>query len=316
MNNTSSNWKWPFIVLSLFTVLIIVVSFFIGLDGKPAENPQGISPTKPSPTASATPPAETVCPAQFEQVAGNNASHRVDADFSTKYAEATVQANNLTEAQRTVLLENSANNAQRLAIWSYAFGLYENPNVWDNLVEDNCLSSDGQKLYYQLEGVLTAKGTVFEEGEAPSNGHNSGVDNNGDYGVGGPGVHGDRTAIKITLPDGTVVWIMVRCGNAVFPGPPTNLPKVPTDDPGPKGNAPEGEGVNQDPGPGTYIPPEEMEQPPAAPRVNPPAPKPAPSTPPKESTPDPAPAPVKEAEAPAPDEPGEVIPCAPGVETC
>lgn len=66
------------------------------------------------------------------------------------------------------------------------------------------------------------------------------------------------------------------------PGPsdtPTPSPKDPREDPANNGNAGDGGGRNEDSGPGTYVPPKDMEQPPDKPRENPPAPekdKPAP----------------------------------------
>jgi hypothetical protein len=81
-------------------------------------------------------------------------------------------------------------------------------------------------------------------------------------------------------------------------------------DPGPRGNAPIGQGPNADPGPGTYIPPQEMEQPPSTPYVPPAPPAPAP---PAAPAPGPAPAPVPTrdpAPAPAP-EPSAPPPSAP-----
>ncbi len=84
-------------------------------------------------------------------------------------------------------------------------------------------------------------------------------------------------------------------------------PKDPSQDPWQQGNAPEGGGVNHDPGPGTYIPPTQMEQPPETPRVNPEPPAPAPPTPnpsnPTPPVPDPTPPPPAEPEAPKPTAP-------------
>lgn len=309
--------------------------------------------TKQTPTATATvaPAIATACDKKFVQVAGNNASNRVDADFAVKYAKATAATHNMSKAQRTVLLENSANNGQRLAIWSNAFGLYANPNNWRPLVRGNCLSAEGQALYYRFEGTLSAKGTTLSETQASAGALNSGI-NRGTYGVAStPGLSGNRKAVKVTLSDGSFVMILVRCGNVVFPSKP-NLPAVPTDqppthrvpppvhrvppprvcppnqphgtwpvckdspsaDPAPRGNAPVGGGTNVDPGPGTYIPPSQMEQPPAAPRVNPPPP--VATTPPVGSTPDPAPAPAPEPSAPVPSDPATGTSCAPGIPVC
>lgn len=336
--------------------ITVIILFFVGVIILATAIPgqQTASATKPTATSTSTPgtgtPA-TSCDPMFKQVAGNNASHSVDADFEAKYAEATKDGN-LSDAQKTVLLVNSANNAQRLATWAHGYGLYSEPNNWQPLVAEDCLSAEGQKLYYQFEGALNATGTTFAEADAPADGYNSGVDETGVYGVdASQGVRGDRKAIKSTLPDGTTVWIMVRCGNVVYSGPPPGLPTVPTDnppvetppevtppvekppvvvppvwkdspnnDPAVKGNAPEGGGTNVDPGPGTYIAPENMEQPPAAPRVNPappaPAPAPAPAPVPVGSTPDPAPAPVIEPAAPTPDAPAEGCSPPPGMTTC
>lgn len=58
------------------------------------------------------------------------------------------------------------------------------------------------------------------------------------------------------------------------PPPVTVVPKVPEEDPYPQGNAPQGGGPNEDPGPGQYVPPEEMERPPETSRTNPPPPPP------------------------------------------
>ncbi|MBC7943154.1 hypothetical protein H7X68_01495 [Candidatus Saccharibacteria bacterium] len=357
-------------------IVVLLIATLVSQPARVSANTE----QKPSATATATTKAPTApaaakptstCDKKFVQVAGNNASNRVDAAFATKYAKATASANNMAKAQKSVLLENSANNGQRLAIWSNAFGLYSNPNDWKPLVRGNCLSSEGQKLYYRLEGTLSAKGVKFEESQAPAGGSNTGV-NRGTYGVSvTPGITGNTKAIKVTLSDGSFVTILVRCGNVVFPSRP-NLPKVPTDnpevpappapprvnpprvvpprvvpprvvpprvvpprvnpprlapkipseDPAPRGNAPTGGGRNQDPGPGTYIPPSQMERPPATPRRNPappvapaPAPRRAPA-PPVGSTPDPAPAPAPEPSAPTPADPATGCSPPPGMTTC
>lgn len=348
------SWLSGAIVTGGLIVLGIMTLVLVTIVGQPTIVANANQPTTPSATATTTAvPAKSTCDKKFVQVDGNNASNRVDADFATKYAAATASANNVGAAQKKVLLENSANNGQRLAIWSNAFGLYSNPNDWKPLVSGNCLSAEGQALYYKLEGTLSAKGVKFEEGQARAASLNTGV-NRGTYGVSvTPGLTGNTRAIKVTLSDGSFVTILVRCGNVVFPSKP-NLPEVPTDQPTPKptpppviqkvcppdmpngtwpvckdspskdpaaqGNAPVGGGTNLDPGPGAYIPPASMVRPPAAPRVNPPPPvvttpgrTPAP---PVGSTPDPAPAPVPEPAAPVPTAPATGTSCAPGILVC
>lgn len=231
--------KWWLVssIAALVAILIVVVSISVGPNtstvsakAKPAASSTSTPTPKPHPKKTKAPPT---CPTKFKQVAGNNTSDRVDADFAAKYAKATADATAagtpLSDAQKKLLLEDSANNAQRLAIWANAFGLYDTPNTWQPLVANDCLSQKGQELYYQLKGVLSAKGTTFAEADAPVNGYNSGV-SNGTYGVSAyQGISGDRKAIKVTLANGTVVWIMVRCGNVVHPGPPPGIPQIPTD---------------------------------------------------------------------------------------
>ncbi len=192
---------------------------------EPINSPSAGSDPDPKPSGD--------CPEQYTQVAANNDGNRVIGDFATRYATATAEANNLTEGQITVLLEESGKSGQVLAAWAHAFGLHEDPNKWDQLVDGSCLSSEGITLHNQLDGVLSASGTTFEEAEAPADGYNSGV-HEGTFGTSSTqGVYGDRKAIKVTLKDGTVVYIMVRCGNPVFPGKPPGIPDVPTDNPPP-----------------------------------------------------------------------------------
>jgi hypothetical protein len=218
-------------------------------------------------------PEPSDCPAEFRQVPATHENNRVVDDFKDKVETALAESPDFDESMTALLLEQAGEDALVLAVWTHAFGLYEDPNAWESLIKGDCLSSDGQKLFYQFQGALTAKGTTVEAGDAPSNGYNSGVDGDGTFGVNdNQGVHGDRTAIKVTLPDGTVVWILVRCGNVVYPEPPGNLPKVPTDDPYPEGNADVGGGPNADPGADDYIAPDDMDHNPKPDRTDPTAP--------------------------------------------
>lgn len=95
---------------------------------------------------------------------------------------------------------------------------------------------------------------------------------------------------------------------------PTLEKKIPSQDSAPRGNAPVGGGTNLDPGPGTYVPPAQMVQPPATPYVAP-AP-PVVTTPPVTSTPDPAPAPSPQVSAPPASAPATGCSPAPGMTTC
>lgn len=88
---------------------------------------------------------------------------------------------------------------------------------------DGCASDKAMEYVIELRLVLTTAQVTIEA--APDGGHNSGMNDQGVVFDPEPGVGGDRTAIKIILPDGTVVWIMAKCGNLVTPGLPPNVPQ-------------------------------------------------------------------------------------------
>lgn len=186
------------------------------------------------------------------------------------------------------------------------------------LFKDGWATQDAVQLVAEMQLALGKAQIVAED--APTNGTNSGVSNGIVVSSRTAGVSGNRKSIKITFADGRVIWVLARCGNVVTtshpyfppgetdekPGPKLE-PKDPSKDPYPQGNAPVGGGKNQDPGPGTYITPEEMEKPPATPRVNPAPPLPTTKEgtvkPPVGSIPDPTPPPAPEPQAPTPEEP-------------
>lgn len=216
--------------------------------------------------------------------------------------------------------------------------------------KDGCVTQAAVDLDVEL-GMALATARSITPDLAPETGTNTGVDGVVVVSDSTPGVSGDRKAIKIVLSDGRTIWVMARCGNIVTESPIPDIPKGGTDNP-PKptceeqnmdgtwpvckdratrdpyvnGNAPVGGGVNADPGPGEYIAPEQMEQPPAAPYVPPPPPAPVPPAPapapePGEPepapvpTPDPAPAPAPQPSAPPPTAPETVCdPTAPGAD--
>jgi hypothetical protein len=94
-----------------------------------------------------------------------------------------------------------------------------------------------------------------------------------------------------------------------------NNGKDPSKDPAAQGNAPVGGGQNIDPGPGTFIPADQMQQPPSTTRVNPPAPTTSNTTEsiPVGSTPDNTPAPAPETAPTTPDAPATGVVSVPGV---
>ncbi len=216
---------------------------------------------------------------------------------------------------------------------------------------EGCATQDLVDLDLEL-GTLLASSKITPE-DVPETATNTGVDPNSGVVVrqASAGISGEMDAIKVTLPDGRVVWIMARCGNLATPGNPPLLPPGDTDNPPPpvcppempegtwpvckdratndpsrNGNAPTGGGPNADTGSGDYVAPDDMEQPGSGPHVNPAEPAPhvpsQPSTPSSPNpapapTPDPAPAPAPEPSAPAPaeDAPSDCI-IPPGKTSC
>lgn len=88
--------------------------------------------------------------------------------------------------------------------------------------------------------------------------------------------------------------------------------KDPSKDPAAQGNAPEGGGKNEDPGPGNYVPPSQMQQPPSTSYAAPAAPTTT-SEIPAGSTPDTSAAPAAESGAPTSSAPAEEYSAPPGM---
>jgi len=224
------------IIAGLIVLLIGVVAvaiLFAGNNGN--SNPKGASASlheKSSEITAQTASTAEKCAPEFTQVAlDRNGSPKVNPNFAAEVAA--VEASGVEDPLQAATLASAGHNAQLLAVYANQVDLYEDPKLVAPLVEGNCLSQDGQSLYNQLNGAYHMKGVTFEMGQAPETGINSGVDANGTYGVdAASGVRGDRTAIEITLPNGSKTWIMLRCGNPVFQGHP-GLPTVPTDNPPP-----------------------------------------------------------------------------------
>lgn len=221
------------------TALVLAIGVagaLLGLSSLPSNGSGAKAADTPSATSTPSPStkAPNTCAKQFVQVPNANNNNRVDDNFAQEYAKATAAANNLSDGQKAALLTNSANNGQRLAIWARAFGILGDRNVhvtpadYAPLIAGKCLSEKGQQLWYEFKGLLTASKTT--EADVPANYTNSGVDN-GTFGVSATaGIGGDRKAIEITLPNGQVVWIMIRCGNVAYASPPGgSVPNVPTD---------------------------------------------------------------------------------------
>lgn len=182
---------------------------------------------------------ETVTPGEdsrFVQEWTSNENNRLDNDFSAKLAEkAKAEDGEITaDIVEEAVLENCGHDARLLAIWANAFGLWDDPNDYDELLtnEGTYLSDEGIQLYHKLEGYLAAVEVVRDD--APADGTNTGYDD-GFVVSGSSGITGDRSGTRFTSPDKEVeqFWLMDRCSNLVYKNPPDHK-KGKTDEPEPE----------------------------------------------------------------------------------
>lgn len=114
----------------------------------------------------------------------------------------------------------------------------QNPDPRPLVTPDStCLSQEGQNVWNQMKGALTAGSTKKEDIEAPATWHNTAMVR-GQFVVDSqPGIGGDRSALAYTLRNGGKFIVMKRCANPVLPAP-GNLPQGPTDHQRPPGLPP------------------------------------------------------------------------------
>jgi len=244
--NKNMSTKWLVVVAACLMValfVVIAVPPFVGwfinnFNGDDAS----ASIAKPAATSTPSPtPTADDCAPEFTQVAlDRQGSPKVNPNFQAEYDA--VVASGVANQERATLLVTSGHNGQLLAAYANQMGLPVDISQTAQLLDGTCLSKEGQDLYNQLSGAYHLKDVTFKVvTEVPADAINSGVDpSTGLYGVDASrGIRGDSKAIEITLPDGSKTWVMFRCGNPVFMAPPSNLPKVLTDNPPPPNNPPE-----------------------------------------------------------------------------
>jgi hypothetical protein len=208
-------------------ILVIVIAFIVEA---PFGNPRDASADTqtPSPTASATPEPEQ-CEASWPMVTSDYENNRWASDGIPEIQEA-FDAGDTKKAVEAVhaWLEVVRTDATLL---KGAVKYYLHQDVArDSLINgQGCASEEAIDLMVQLDlSVANAKSIIPEA--APANGYNSGVNDGVVIGDTAPGIGGNRAAVKITLQDGTEIWIMARCGNVVTMGPPP-VPPGTTDNP-------------------------------------------------------------------------------------
>lgn len=175
-----------------------------------------------TPTSSAAPATTAVpCAGTWQMVAQTPDNGNWVKDGVTEIRDAQTDADALNAAN--VWVDTVKVNPAMLG-GAAAYLLGRQVDVATLQDANGCATPQAQALVNELKfAIANGKTTVSE---APADGINSGTNSGAVYASTGPGIDGDRKAIKITRADGTEVWIMWRCGNpVVLRGPP--IPQSP-----------------------------------------------------------------------------------------
>lgn len=186
-------------------------------DGYRADYAQDCTKTRRSGTGE----DPVVCPDRFEQNLDPNRRNRFDSDgFEGTPA-----------AKRRQLVVALGHDYRYLDF--VAEQLFKKSIIGTTLVTDGrkCLNEKGRTLHAKVEGALMASG--IKTGFAPSDGFNTGMDDDEAVVAKRRGVYGDRKATIYTLADGTKLIVLDRCGNMVLKSKPKGTPEGPTDNPPP-----------------------------------------------------------------------------------
>ena len=269
------------------------------------------------------------CPAEFVQ-------KDVSDEALNRFVRGGIDAST-PEKSRDKLLSAVGHDEAYLRFLADTFNV-EAPKAASKMLtkDGTCLSKVGRQVHHDLSVAMKASGKKFVKANADA--YNTGMAGGKAVVSRKAGISGNRKALEFTLPDGSKVIVLVRCGNPVFPdkpdipdGPTDENPKcppgtvgtpplckdTPSEDPYRQGNAGDGGGENSDKGPGDRT--ENPEKPGTDDRVNPTRPTPEPPKPPTPRPtprPDPTTPPPPETEAPTPDKPGTGCVPIPGVEDC
>lgn len=324
--------KFPLKWVTALVVFILILSGIVGAWNGIADlvNGDGHAPTA-SPTTSmpsATPLVQASCPTAFVQ------KDETDPALA-RFIKGGVDSATAKESSQKILAAAGHNAAYLNLLAKDAFNLPNVPATADMLTPDGtCLSEAGRQVDHDLGVVMSASGQQFSD--APANGYNSGITSRGIPVIDpNPGVSGPKKAVLYTLPNGSKVYIMVRCGNPVFIRPPQNVPHGCTDNGGctpppsgcpwplTNGKCVQPKNPNQDPARQHHVPTRvtgknpPVTSGPSSPAVS----KPtgtytAPASPTPTPSPRPTPAPSPESGAPSPSAPQTTCIPAPGMTSC
>lgn len=169
---------------------------------------------------------------RFIQEEVSHKNYRLCFDFSnrmTKNAHENLRVELISEDTTATILDLAGHNAELLAIYAQGFGIYPDSSKYKELLisDGTYLSEKGIALYHMLEGALSV--CKVDRASAPYDGTNTGYD--GGFVIDfQPGISGDSMATRYTTPSGDVFYVMDRCGNFVYPDPPSDIPNGNTDE--------------------------------------------------------------------------------------
>jgi hypothetical protein len=196
---------------------------------KPAATPSATASPSVTPSGEPTiePAVDTKCPT-WEM----STDTPKNGNWITNGVQEIRTANTQKEARHAadVWMDKVERNTATL---SGAISYFTNKTVSQSeLVKDGCATKRAESLAQEVT-IALAMSSVKPE-MVPVTARNSGTRNGSVYAYSVPGVGGDRHAIKVTLQNGKVVWIMARCGNIASHGkPPVHTGKPPKGTPMP-----------------------------------------------------------------------------------
>lgn len=217
-------WAIGTAIFAVLTVLTLVASLVW-----PSPKKSDASETTTTTTSTTVPVGKnnSDCPNTWAIVQLDNGGHRVVSGGIAEIRDA--QTPEQAKQAAVVYLETVKTDPEALAGTAKYF-LHRDVDS-STLEKDGCATPAADQLVIEIS--LTIGESLVTPDEAPADGTNSGIDDGGAMvSAATSGISGDRKAIKVVLKDGSVFWILARCGNPVVKGPGPH-PPGPTDNPSP-----------------------------------------------------------------------------------
>lgn len=146
-----------------------------------------------------------------------------------RFIEDGIWAKNAKKAGKLLLAEMRHNPEMLFVAWNgspaVSNGEAKPLDQVSDLVEGECYSQKGRATYLKLAGALST--ATWSNTEASASAVNTGTSGEGQVFASEGGISGDRSSVTATMPDGSTMEWMRRCGNLVDKKPPKNVPPKP-----------------------------------------------------------------------------------------